>query len=553
MSKQLNFIFAGIFSLILLASFASAADLSISNVNAPASVDEDAGSFSVTFNLTYTGTTANKSVYFNQSSLNIGSISISDIIINPNGSKILTATISNFAGKGGNTLTGFIIATNSSGVNETSGTFSTIITKECDDFCSECELAGNPGDLYLTNLDFSVEKGFGDDENYWYPFDEVEITFEIKNKGNWDVENIELEICLWDKTSNECAVDEKDMDLSDDEVDIDEDDDGIDVTVNFLVDPDELTEGDTDYILYVRAFGQIDDNNAGILDGNDTCVFKDQDIEIRTDEKFVIIRNFDAPEIVKRGETVEITADVWNIGEDRIDSEDLFIEVRSGTLGFVETIDLDDLKSFDSDKISFSLPIPVDAEEKTHVIKLTVYDDEDMEDNDIYENQENDEAVYDFFITVQGGKSLADTISISAALETPAQSGETAVATIDLTNLGESLESYTISISGYNDWASSAELSKTSLALAAGNSDLINVTFQIKEDVSGEQTFNVNVLSPTTGKVILTQPVTISISEKSKFSFSRILGENWYLWLIGIFNVILIIIIIIVAIKIANS
>ena len=78
------------------------------------------------------------------------------------------------------------------------------------------------------------------------------------------------------------------------------------------------------------------------------------------------------------------------------------------------------------------------------------------------------------------------------------------------------------------------------------------MTFDVKKDVSGEKTFNIEILSEN--ELVLSQPVSVII-EKSGFSFTGgvISGDNWYLWGIGAINFILIIVIIFVAIRVARK
>ena len=69
------------------------------------------------------------------------------------------------------------------------------------------------------------------------------------------------------------------------------------------------------------------------------------------------------------------------------------------------------------------------------------------------------------------------------------------------------------------------------------------------ELVFEERRINIEVLSD--GKLVLTQPVSVSI-EKG-FSLQDTFGDSWYLWLIGALNIILIAIIIVVAVRILRK
>ena len=103
--------------------------------------------------------------------------------------------------------------------------------------------------LNIKDFELVLDKGFGDeDDNDFYPLDEVSAEFELENKGNkWDasedvdVEDMEIEVCLFDMDAGECVMDEEDMELSDDDFDLKDGNDK-DMRVSFKIDPEELTE-----------------------------------------------------------------------------------------------------------------------------------------------------------------------------------------------------------------------------------------------------------------------------------------------------------------------
>jgi hypothetical protein len=415
----------------------------------------------------------------------------------------------------------------------------------------ECALTGNVGTLDISTLDINVEEGFGDDEDFWYPFDEVEIKFDVENRGSWDVENIEILFCLWDQDEEECVLDEGDVDLSDDEFDLDwDDDDEQEVIITFTVDPDDLNEGSTDYVIYVSATGTIDDKDAPVgTQDEDSCSAQNKDIDIRADEDFVIIKNFEAPETVKPGEEITIKADVWNVGDRDIDEDDIFIRVYSETLRLSQEIEMGDLNAFDNEEVQITLTIPEDATERFHTFEFTIYDDEDMDDNDIYENSENDEAVYEVHVKVEGEATASpDALVVVPSLVSGGEAGKEMVVKVTLTNTEDEDRTYLVSAATYADWASTVDVSESTVIIASGQSKDVTFTFDVKKEASGENTFNIEVLSGS--ELVKRQAVSVDI-EGSKFSMG--LGDNWYLWLIGLLNVILVVVIIIVAVRVARS
>ena len=131
-------------------------------------------------------------------------------------------------------------------------------------------------------------------------------------------------------------------------------------------DIDELAEGD--YVLYVWANAVLDADAGDV----DLCVSAYEEVEIEIEDDFVILSDIKYLDTVSCATVVELTADVWNIGED--DQEDVFVRVYNEELGINEQIDIGDIDAFEDEEISFLLSIPEDAEEKEYVLSLAVYD-----------------------------------------------------------------------------------------------------------------------------------------------------------------------------------
>ncbi len=78
-------------------------------------------------------------------------------------------------------------------------------------------------------------------------------------------------------------------------------------------------------------------------------------------------------------------------------------------------------------------------------------------------------------------------------------------------------------------------------------------TLDVKRDVKGTQNFDIEVLSGN--EVVMTQPFSVSIQERTGF-FSGLtgavtgVGDNWYLWVIGLVNLALVVGIVVVVIRI---
>ena len=411
----------------------------------------------------------------------------------------------------------------------------------------------NAGKLEITSLDFSVEQGFGDDDNYWYPFDEIEVNVDLDNKGNWDIENIEILVCLLDKSTGSCVMDEGDMDLSEDDFDLDENED-ITVKVTFKVNPKDLDSGNDNYEFYISAVGKIDDSNSA-YDGDETGDSDSKDIEIRAKEKFIILDNFDFQEVVQCGADVKVKVDVWNIDDSKINEEEVHILIYNKELGIDKVItDLGDISALDNEVLEFTFKVPQGIEEKTYGIKFTIYDDDSLSSNDIYKNSEDDKAEFTELIKVDGSCSSTESKAVvSANLESGGKAGEDLVVKATITNTEDEPATYTLNVAGYSGWASNAVIDSSVIVVGAGESKDILITLSVNKDASGEQSFNLEAVSGE--ELVIQQPVAVTIEAKKGFSLDRSIidKENWYLWGIGALNVVLVIIIIVVAIRVARK
>jgi hypothetical protein len=551
-ARNLLSIFGITLLLVLSLSLASAAVLTITDLNHPSSVDQDAASFQVAFNLTNTGADANVS-FSSTLTQGSGSVSIDSLELLENESQIVTATVNFNAGQTGN-IAGTIVADPSgSGVNK-SLDFSVSINEPNTNFCNGLS---NPADLEVSKIDLNVVEGFGDDNDYWYPLDEVEIEFDIENKGDWDVENIEITLCLYDNDENECILDEDDMDLSDEEVDLDEGDDEVTIKATFQVDPNDLNDGSNDFTVYITAEGDIDDNNAGVHDGESICVTESENIEVRTEE-FVVLDDITFTDltnptseeaVLSCGSNVELKADVWNIGDNDLDSDEIYIRVYNRDLGINEVMEFKDVDALDSEEFLKNLVIPEDAEEKTYVMEFTVYDDDGADENDIYENDENDEAEYRKIFKVQNCEVEDVTPTLSAVLLSDAKVGEELQVQVSITNNGDATD-FIVAATGFEAWATLVGVEPQIMNIAEGTTSQAIVRLTPTE--AGAQTFKINaVYNGQTAE----KTVSVNIAEKTGFltgAFGGALG-NTALYIIAAIVLILIIIVIVLIVKIAGS
>lgn len=409
-----------------------------------------------------------------------------------------------------------------------------------------CEGISGLSVLTVDIEEFNVVSGFGEDDDFVYPFDEIEFEINV-DVAKYDTKKIELEWELYTAISKYKIASGSESRFS-----LDSGDDK-DITLKIKLDKKvSKLEGENQLILLVKAKGEISDSDAGTDNKKTICASDSLTIDLITDEEFVIIDNFEMPESVPCDSEVTISADVWNIWDE--DLEEVYVRVYNSELGIDKNIEIGDIDSFDSERLNFVLTVPENALEKTYTLRFTVYN----EDDDVFENDNEDEAIFTQFLAVSGSCSTNTQTNavISASLESGGKAGKSLVVKSTITNTGTTTATYTITATDYSEWAEDYTVDKSTIVLNAGESAEIQFTLNVKKGVSGEKTFNIGVSSGSDSA--LEQPVAVTI-EKANF-LSGITGNviggdgsNWYLWVIGAVNVILVLIIIVVAFRIAKS
>lgn len=410
----------------------------------------------------------------------------------------------------------------------------------CDDGCKKTYTDG--AKYYKLSMDIDkmdIIKGFGPEDNEWYPADEVEIQLDFDNNGDEDIDDIMIEVCLYDENADKCVIDEGDMEV-DDNFNLDSGDD-ISVLITYKVDPDDIEAGD--YLLYIKAYS--DD-----LGEENLCLEDSEDITIITD-KFVLLDSVNIPEKVTCGEEVEITADVWNIDDNQQD--DVSLLVYNKELGIDKKVEVGDIDEWDKGDVSFTITIPENTEEKSYPLKITVLD----EDESAFETEEdNEESVFTYYLTVEGNCVLptVKNAEITAVLETEkVKAGNPIVIKATVKNTGEEKTDYTIGVDGYEFFSTLESVEPATLTLEAGKTGDVLITLNLNKDASGDYEFNIKALFDAEE---VSQPVSFTVEPGFSITGSAVgesFRENWFIWVIVAINIILIIAIIIVAAKMSRA
>jgi len=554
-NKIFTLMFASIFALVFLVGGvdgASSGVFTISNLNTPSNVDEDAGSFTFTFNITYTGSCENQTITFINSTTNIGMISIPSVTgLNgtANESVTVTGTINNFANLGGNTLNAVINATTTVGTlsRDDQTTFSVPIsstppTSEISKITEECSTIGNPGKLRIKKISFG-NQGFSGNVfgkgDVWFLLDEIDFEIEIDNRGDEKIEDIEVQWGVYDTKKGKWMIEleeEKDFDLKSSKSNV--------LTGSFKInnkmdlDFDELSDGEN-YVFYVIATGTVDNETSPL-----TCTYDSKTAELIIDDDFVVLADLNVQETASCGEDVHLTAKVWNIGDD--EQDDVLVKIYNKELGINIIKEYSTIDEFEYENLDVLIKIPKDAEEKIYILNFEVYD----EDGSIFESDYKDrESRFIRTIKVEGNckSSISSDAIVTATLTSGGRAGQPMVITSTITNIGDETSTYTINAATYAGWANSVEISPQTLIVASGNSGQVTFTFDIKKEAFGTNNFDIGVLSEE--QLVMTQPVSVQI-EKSGFSLTGgAISTTTYLITGSIIAVLILIAIVILIIR----
>ncbi len=444
---------------------------------------------------------------------------------------------------------------NVTATNITSGENDTKTTYFEADYCGNVyDSTLDKAELEIEITDLAVLHGFGEDSR-WYPFDTVLVEIEVRNEGDWDLENIELEWAIYTESGT------KIMDGEEDSFYLDE---GDEEEFSFEIKlEDEIEEAaeEGNVILYVKATGKIDDGDAGDYDGDKICTFDKDDAKVVASKDFVIPVNLKINEqSVERDSyyesklpctsTVSIRGDVFNIGTNR--QRDLELEIYNKELGLLKTFEFDKINSFDSEKFEYLFTIPENMTEGNYHIRLSVYD----EDEDYFESRDDDNSVVYISFKIEGNcKDTTNYVAptVNANLETEAKAGNEMNISTTIFNQNKETEIYTLMAEGFEDWAVLNSVKPTVIAVDGETSKQVTFDFSIKNSVSGKNTFNILVYK--NDELIATQPVEVEVSKSQVTQEIGDFFKNETVQIIGIvvLDIILVLIIIFVVRKLVKK
>lgn len=556
-NKAFSLLVFGVFAVVVLMSLTSAAfTVTPSTLTKNITSGTASATFDISVNndgaggdyaLTWVGTTS-------EGTLVVPTLNTSTNNTNQSTTFSINSIPSTFVG----TITGTLTA--QSTLTDRVVSFTLNVNEDLPTEITDCEAIGMPAstDVRIKKIDFNnngieiasstgTTVTFGEDDK-WFPFENIEATIEVKNYGDYDADNVEVSWGVWDTDSNSWVIEpdnEKDFKLDHGDTET--------LSVEFSVDDnvdmdlEDLRDG-SHYKFYVYLSDGVVDDSDSPSDGLSFCAYDSQNAEMVIEGDFVILTNVDMPESVQCGQTIDVTANVWNIGDRDQDEVSLYVEGSTASLGLAKEIAVGDMDAFDSQRVDFSFTVPDGIEERSYNLNLEVRD----EDKDVYENDFDDDlSEYSVPFVVEGCAPAQPTTTITATLVSGGKAGKDLVVRGTITNTGDELETYTVSAAGFAGWASAASVDQSTLVLNPGQSRDVTFTFPVLKDVSGEQLFYIEAVA---GSDVTRQPVSVTIEQSSFLGLTgdSVFGGNGTVWLIGLLNIILIVVIIVVAVRIAR-
>jgi hypothetical protein len=434
----------------------------------------------------------------------------------------------------------------------------TITTRFTSGFCKAGEAGGN-----LTIETVNVDNEDGDDDE-WELLDVIEIEVDVENNGDDEVEDVIIELGLFDSSGKNVAddlewdsVDEEEADVGD----IDDDDEETAV-FRFRV-PADLDDGN--YKLTIKAYGDDVGESNECTDTSDDFsneFYEAISVDRESDEeRFIVVDDILLDEQVSCGDTVAGSFTVFNIGDE--DQERVQITMVSEDLKVNREFEItSDLDEGDDEEIDFSFVVPSGLNDGSYPLDFrTFYDYK----KGVYRERSEDK--FTAFVNVigcstssgsAGQGSAAGNAIITASLASDAKAGEELIINSIITNIGPGTFTFVVDASGYQDWAELKSISERILNLNSGDSKTLSLVFDVDDEASGSQTF---VIEATSAGVTQTREVEVNIASADAKTSTGITGfagleglggGSNLIWVIGIINIVLLVLIILVAVRLSR-
>ncbi len=385
-----------------------------------------------------------------------------------------TVTIAASAGSNVNvgTYTTNIVANSSEGISATVQYTATITQS----FCSNGRIGGW----------FTVEIKNPDAGDDFYPTDVIPIEVKVDN-GDDDEHDIVIEADLFDTTDGKFL--DEGVDTTENIAD--------DTFENFALDlkvPLEITESHG-YRLYVKAYSEDEEDKQ--------CNEDYVSIDLKRETHAILIDKIEVPSSVSCGSSFDITTTLIDTGKK---DEDVKLKITNSELKINEektlSIDRDDKR-----KVTITPQIPKDATEKNYTLTVQAL-------YHLSSDSYQDSSSKTVQLEVKGNCAAAATTSnavLSSEVLAQPYANEQSGIKLTLFNTGTARTTYTLSVSGYEDWAILNKIEPAVLTIDAGSKGEAFVYLTPLQNASGEKRFTVKALY---GDKKLESQVALSIKER---------------------------------------
>ena len=429
-------------------------------------------------------------------------------------------------GTSGKILVNYVVGSNfnfdftktySTSFNVTGNVSTSVVSTNINMENTYCGNTENKGNIAISNIDVKTLSGFGDDQT-WYLLNNMQFKIDVQNNGNYDLRNVKVQ---WDLYSGSTRLDHG----TSDSFSLRSGNDNT-VTVNTILD---RMQDLGDVKLYVKAVGQINDNNAGNYNGNQTCNYQTQDAYIDTSTDFVIPDDISVNGILMNNSndmiynqnvscesSVTIAGNLWDISG--YDQSNPYLVISSPLLNVSKIFTFSNINSYDSSSFTYTFKIPSEITQKLYQVAFRVYND----NNKIYQDSNGHDAIKNVYLNVYGN-CVFYAPSVSAALNGDARAGREMVVNFTVTNNQDKQMTYDLNLENYNSWSTLESVSPEFLVIPAHSTQTAQIKLMLNKDSEGEHTFS--VVTSTDNRKLWTQPVSVTVAKKG-FKLSDYLSKE---------------------------
>ncbi|MEK6922419.1 MAG: putative S-layer protein, partial [Nanoarchaeota archaeon] len=330
-----------------------------------------------------------------------------------------------------------------------------------------------------------------DDGDDFAPKSLINVEVEAENTGDKDIKDVVVEAFLFVKDFKEGVLD-KIEDAESDETDIDEDDEE---TFEFELEvPDSDIDEDDEYVLFVKAFEDGDEDKQ--------CAEDEIEIVIEREKHQVLIDEFNIlNEEISCGDILRTELRLENLGKS--EEEDMYVLLKIPQLNLETKSSMFTLEKFDENSdISKTIILKISDDVKAGAYKVVaeaVFDDGDQ--------TESEEKTIDIkeCKVLEVKKESRTEITLESVFER--MPGDIITFPVEITNTGDGFAEYQIIISD----SGLIDPITRNVLIAGNKKEVVNIDSVIKENApNGEHAIAIDVMSE--GRLIDSKRLIVSIN-----------------------------------------